>query len=363
MNYQKQYTSNEENTRKTRLNRDIRENDTNVNNNKSVSPGKYVDSGKYKVNYINKKSISPSRMKGNALTLINLNKGPNGKNSSNSNSLEKSKPYEGQSVFSKLGQNIITQNKNFSNKNLNGANLLDKELNKQATLKSKKKDKIELDIKIINKRVSNSIQDIYQENSSHNTGSTNNLQDNIIPMEITNKEIIIKDNIDIWDLILELELVAENKNHVNLNTKKILKTFENIAYFASKEKPTIFEEFTDNKQYHKLIKLQMITCVYLRYVFSDFNYESNMKAHLKRLLNSINESFILLYENVIVKKETVVGIDNNGELVQYNKSFSDKIAKLYKYHKQQKNLKAKDVLSVFIKHNENIINSIKQFSK
>lgn len=158
---------------------------------------------------------------------------------------------------------------------------------------------------------------------------------------------------------------------MSLYINKFLKLFENISVYHCfntlsnstdllKEERE-YEKFTKNKYYHKLIKLQLISAVYIKFINNEFNYDSNMKTHLKRLINSINDANLLLYENVIIKLDAY---NTSNSLKEFINLSSDKINnKIVRLHKINKIVRHKEFNNVLSKLIDSISNSIKQFSK
>lgn len=133
--------------------------------------------------------------------------------------------------------------------------------------------------------------------------------------------------------------------------KKLYKIIED----SLNEQGFFVDQFSDSKILVKLFKVNIISIIYMKFIFSDFNYESNMKTQIKRLYNTINVAYLILFENIIV--------NSNKKDLEIVKAISDKMSKMYKHHKPQKNLKHKDALNLISKQIELISNGIKQFSK
>ncbi len=109
----------------------------------------------------------------------------------------------------------------------------------------------------------------------------------------------------------------------------------------------------DFKPYQKFLKINIIIVTYIRFVVNDFNYENNMKAHLKRVLNAMNEFILFFKENILSIRD---------DFLERNKFFTEKINKISKFHKSSVKLKGKDFNLAFSRINDNIISNTKQFS-
>jgi hypothetical protein len=237
----------------------------------SISPVKYLDTYKYKSNYTNNSSTSPSKNKQKLKTSYNndnLNEA-NGGNNIRKISLERKNKiypqslntYMEVSVFNKLGQSLMTPDLKLAGGQLKGpiasykgkinggerkdikqdlikdefgkhdigkSLLRDNNLNNNITnnnhnsnspnnLVKKKKDKIQMDI--FNSPL----------NSQRQLSNSNNLSKEANPVSIgelynasdfCNDELTVKQNLEAWEIFMDLELVSNLYiNQLNTNTK------------------------------------------------------------------------------------------------------------------------------------------------
>lgn len=164
-------------------------------------------------------------------------------------------------------------------------------------------------------------------------------------------------NLEIWNIFFDLELIGDSKLLINQLSRKFFRLIESMLGESLLEKVT---KFSSNNLYPKIVKLQVITLIYIRFIFTDFNFESTLKTNLKRILNCINEALLLIYDNAVNKRNLPDDNENVNKLCQI---IDAKLPKLHKHHKPQKSLKPKDLNSLVSKAIEACINSIKQFSK
>lgn len=314
-----------------------------IGNNKSYSIIKSPKENQYKINNLNKQiSISPGRNIPKPSILLK-------------NGIDNT-------VLSNVGKYIIMNN-NILSSSIKQVNGLDLTSNKKKT-----KDRIDLDIKFLKKEIKpnqishqseysqNGNDNIKKRDNSWHKESNMNLNVTEDLIEITTDASILKENLSIIDLILDLELLSDSKNSINQIANRILSMHESCLTNKENEKLSFIEKMTSQKIYHKLMKIQMIVCILIKYIHSDFNYESNLKSHLKRLFNLINEPLILLIENLIIGK--IEG--NDYSLIEKIKI---KVSQLSKSHKSSKNIKEKDIFISVFKQLDLIISNIKQFSK
>lgn len=109
----------------------------------------------------------------------------------------------------------------------------------------------------------------------------------------------------------------------------------------------IFDTSGLNKIYQKLLKFSLVIIIYLRFLISDFNYETTIKAQVKKLFSTFNNEFIPFLDVFIMPYSNVV---------KEKKEIFEKYSILTKIHKK----KAKDA---FNKSAESISTTIRQFSK
>ena len=116
----------------------------------------------------------------------------------------------------------------------------------------------------------------------------------------------------------------------------------------------IFSSPLLNKSYNKTLKILLITLIYIRFVVSDFAYDSGIRTHLKKLIFSLSETYVNIGEMFIIQKL------DDGKGVK--KEINEKFIKSCKSHKINKNLKTNDLIFFMNKNNENTITAINQFS-
>lgn len=130
----------------------------------------------------------------------------------------------------------------------------------------------------------------------------------------------------------------------------------------------IFTYTNINKGYVKIMKLSMIVFTLLKYVLLDFNYDTNIKSNLKRIIQSINENLLSLTENLILpflnNQNSIINtlvLENMANPIEKFREFIEHYEKISKYHKVKMN--KKDFFNFFLKNCETPIHSIRQFSK
>jgi hypothetical protein len=116
----------------------------------------------------------------------------------------------------------------------------------------------------------------------------------------------------------------------------------------------IFSSPLLNKTYNKLMKIVLIAMVYMRYIVTDFSYETGLKNCLKKLIFSISEILINIGEMFILQK--LMKKDLKKESIE-------KFAKALKSHKMNKNLKTTDLIFFMNKNNDTLVNLLTTFSK
>lgn len=261
-------------------------------------------------------------------------------------------PYMALSVFNKLGQNIMNNSSNSNNSNtykLNKVGLSSESIKNFSNydsnqngsinnINSKKKDKITLDIITTNKNNVNIKKDNVQE----------------LSLEVSNNYSSIKNNLTLWEILLDFELTIDIKSNLMLNSKRLYVILSSLK----EENINTYETFVTSKTYNKFLNLVVIFFIYLKFLLNDFNFESNIKVNFKRICHSLNEYILSMYEFIILI---------NNEFAETSKgiysSFLERQEQMTKLHKINKNLKLKDSNQTLTKNIENISNSIKQFSK
>jgi len=146
---------------------------------------------------------------------------------------------------------------------------------------------------------------------------------------------------------------------MNLSLKKLLSSFN--EEFLNKNLGT--ELFTNgilNKVYCKTLKVCMIMQVYLKFILNDYNYENNIKSHIRKTVGGLTESLLNIMDIFLIKKISL----EHYEKSHSSREFLDKYYKLIKIHKINfKNNKSDFIINQFGKNIESVSTVIKQFSK
>ena len=121
----------------------------------------------------------------------------------------------------------------------------------------------------------------------------------------------------------------------------------------------IFSNVNLNKTYGKAIKNCLIMIIYLKYILNDYNYEANLKSHLKKIIGGLTEAIISIVDAYIVKR---VSYETYEKI--FKKEFIDKFNKLLKIHKINNQKNVKTDLTLQISRNIDSVSTImKQFLK
>lgn len=161
-------------------------------------------------------------------------------------------------------------------------------------------------------------------------------------------------HVNLWEIILDLELNAENKSTLTVSCRKLISLLSDEII----RKNLNFEIFSNtvlNKAYTKLFKIVQVMLIYFKFILIDFNFESNLKTNVKKIVNSLNEQLLGIIENFVFIKE--------GTSEKISRDFMDKYNKIIKTHKIKKHT-GKDSINAntIYKNLEIIINNLKQFS-
>ena len=135
-------------------------------------------------------------------------------------------------------------------------------------------------------------------------------------------------HVNLWEIILDLELNAENKSTLTVSCRKLISLLSDEII----RKNLNFEIFSNtllNKAYTKLFKIVQVMLIYFKFILIDFNFESNLKTNVKKIVNSLNEQLLGIIENFVFIKE--------GTSEKISRDFMDKYNKIIKTHKIKKN--------------------------
>ena len=108
-----------------------------------------------------------------------------------------------------------------------------------------------------------------------------------------------------------------------------------------------------NKIYQKALKLEFIIIVYLKFCLVELTFDLNIKLALKKMISSITIPLVNLLEIFIFKKKREI----------LSNSLHEKIIKILKANRINRNSKLIDIYYQFGKSVDNAAVIIKQFSK
>ena len=179
------------------------------------------------------------------------------------------------------------------------------------------------------------------------------------------EENIIEIHFKLWEIMINTELHSENKLALGNQIKKILNLMETdfIPNNLNNNKIIldIFNHTQLNFVYNKIIKIFFILITYIKFLLLDFNFETTIKANIKRLVSLVNENFLLILANQVFIKDVLT---ENNSCSKLKKEFIDSYTKIVKQKKIKKNFK--DQINIFCtninKNLEIVISTIKQFS-
>ena len=337
-------------------------------------------------NLLNKAIKNNNNLKENNYNIININVNNliinNNKetNNKNSNNLK---------VFSKIGNDIIE-----------GKNILNNETKKKKSQKKVNKGSISVQKKLPKEKydplsniqgVINNLMEVTKcpppnlenninlnnnsPNSDNDTNKNNENSMNNSNLINANKDIQLNTNIDeknieihfrLWEILLIMELHAENKIGLSNQVKKLLNIMETEFISSSNNNNfKIINDIFNNNQlnviYNKTIKICFILATYIKFILLDFNFEMAIKSNIKRLLSLTNENLLSILSSQVFIKEN---INDNYLCNKLKTEFIDVYTKLIKLKKIKKNIK--EQVNIFCKNtNKNLeisISTIKQFS-
>ena len=290
-------------------------------------------------------------------------------------------------VFSKVGNEIIDGKNLFNNDNKK--NKIQQKMNRGKPSVSVQKKPVKEKYELSN--IQSVINELMEETKSPPPSLDNNLNLNQNQMQNnielnnnlkkinnlnsnTNKENQLNQNIDekimeihfkLWEILVNLELHAENKVGLTNQIKKMFNLMETeIVVDVNNKNKNIGDIFNNNQVnsiYNKTIKIALILSIYIKFILLDFNFELTIKSNIKRLSSLINENLLsILCSQVFIKDN----IQENYLCSNIRREFIDQYTRLIKLKKIRKN--AKEQLNNFCRNiNRNLdiaISSIKQFS-
>ena len=237
----------------------------------------------------------------------------------------------GNSIFSKIGNDVIGKGVN-QNKKKN------KEFRKNKINDNIVQNVIE-DLMETTKEKFNSIEvnnDAKIRNFNMGTVkiNINNQNNNNAVSIVEGNENAMFFNSQIWEILFEIEISYDNKSNLNLTVKRYINLLQ--SHVNNNDFPIeIFSNTSMNNGYSKIIKICFILVIYLKFILSDFNYDTNLKSNVKTISNSINDYLIQLISHFILTKGTKDTSVNNCNMITTD--FLNKYTKILKLHKNRNN--------------------------
>ena len=211
------------------------------------------------------------------------------------------------------------------------------------------------------------INDLNKNNDNNEINSNNNNKENRLNINVDEK--IMEIHFNLWEILINMELHAENKIGLSNQVKKLLNFMETEILNNSNNNnnnniKNICDIFNNNQLnliYNKTIKISFILATYIKFIILDFNFEMTIKSNIKRLLSLNNENILSIIASHIFIKDN---IQENYLCSKTKKEFIEIYSKLVKLKKIRKNIK--EQINTFCKNiNKNLeitISTIKQFS-
>ena len=211
------------------------------------------------------------------------------------------------------------------------------------------------------------INDLNKNNDNNEINSNNNNKENRLNINVDEK--IMEIHFNLWEILINMELHAENKIGLSNQVKKLLNFMETEILNNSNNNnnnniKNICDIFNNNQLnliYNKTIKISFILATYIKFIILDFNFEMTIKSNIKRLLSLNNENILSIIASHIFIKDN---IQENYLCSKIKKEFIEIYSKLVKLKKIRKNIK--EQINTFCKNiNKNLeitISTIKQFS-
>ena len=238
-------------------------------------------------------------------------------------------------MFTKIGNDIINKGNNANKVNNSNTTRRQNSLNKTN----------QKGINNGNSSIQNVIQNLMEVTKENNIISTSpnrlpvnsNSNNNNVSIGQDNyydtQQIINTENNDglmfnplLWDCLLEMELVYDQKNAFTNVIHKLINLLS--SKLSVKEIPlNLFTVPQLNLGYSKLIKISFIFIVYLKYILLDFNYDVALKSLVKKSLYLLNTYLIQVIEYYIYQKDNTITFSND---------LNDKYIKICKMHRHKK---------------------------
>ena len=181
-----------------------------------------------------------------------------------------------------------------------------------------------------------------QNNNQLNNAKINNEinKDNQLNPNIDIK--ILETHFKLWEILINMELHAENKIGLGNQIKKIINLMETDFcpkrnnFINDKNVGDIFINNQLNLVYNKIIKLSFILSTYIKFILLDFNFEMTLKSNIKRLVSLLNENLLSILSSQVFIKEN---IQENNLCSNIKREFIDQYTKLVKLKKIRRNIK------------------------
>ena len=181
-----------------------------------------------------------------------------------------------------------------------------------------------------------------------------------------NKMQLTEDDFEIhfkyWEILLTMELHAENKLGLHSQVRKFLDLTE--KEFCNKQGKVLLDIFkfdSLNSSYKKLMKISFAIVTYIKFLLIDFNYEMAIKSNVKKLMSNLNENLLILISSQIFIKDNLT---ENEYCSKLSKELIDVYNKIIKMKKIKNFSKSNPGLigNNLSKSLDLTIGSVKQFS-
>jgi len=119
----------------------------------------------------------------------------------------------------------------------------------------------------------------------------------------------------------------------------------------------IFQNRNINHLYEKTIKYLLLLLVYFKISIQEFPYDNIIKPYLKKIIEGLTVSFLIIYENYILNPQISKFLFKSSDI------HDNKFLRVSKLHNVSKGIKYQDVMVIVLKNIEMISQQIKIFSK